>query len=94
MTTTEISIAEVKSRLSEYAARSAFAGERILITRRGKPLAALVSLEDLAELEQLDKKAGLASVIGKWDDFEEIEAAVAEAMDARYEGGEGRNVSL
>jgi prevent-host-death family protein len=89
----EVAIAEVKSRLSEYAARSAFGGERIVITRRGKPLAALVSLNDLADLEQLDKKAGLASVIGKWEDFEEIELSVAEAVAERYQGGE-RDVSL
>ncbi len=93
MSRQEVAIAEVKSRLSEYAARSGFGGERIVITRRGKPLAALVGLDDLADLEQLDKKAGLASMIGKWDDFEEIAEAVAEAVVERSEVGE-RDVSL
>jgi prevent-host-death family protein len=40
-----------KAHLSEYINRVRYRGERILIERHGKPVAALVSPEDLARLE-------------------------------------------
>ena len=48
---------EAKTHLSEYLNRVAYAGERVLVERHGKPLAALVSVGDLQRLEALD--AGL-----------------------------------
>lgn len=42
-----VSVAETKAHLSEYIARSAYGGERVIITRRDRPVAALVSLDDL-----------------------------------------------
>lgn len=42
---------EAKTRLSEYLNRVHYRGERIVIERHGKPVAALVSMEDLASLE-------------------------------------------
>lgn len=37
----EISIAEAKARFSEIVNRAAFGGERIVITKRGRPIAVL-----------------------------------------------------
>jgi len=51
---TSISVAEARQRLSELMARVAFGHQRIVIERRGKPLAALVSVADLERLEDLD----------------------------------------
>ena len=42
---------EAKTHLSEYLNRVRYAGERIVIERHGKPVAALVSTEELARLE-------------------------------------------
>ena len=42
---------EAKTHLSEYINRVRYGGERILIERHGKPVAALVNTEDLARLE-------------------------------------------
>ena len=42
---------EAKTHLSEYINRVYYRGERILIERHGKPVAALVGPEDLARLE-------------------------------------------
>ena len=42
---------EAKTHLSEYVNRVRYGGERIVIERHGKPVAALVSTEDLARLE-------------------------------------------
>jgi prevent-host-death family protein len=45
---------QVKARLSEFIGRVAYGRERLLVLRRGKPVAALVSVEDLRRLEALD----------------------------------------
>lgn len=42
---------EAKTHLSEYLNRVRYGGERIVIERHGKPVAALVSNEDLERLE-------------------------------------------
>ena len=67
------SVAEAKSHFTECIA-SAEAGEPVVITRHGKPVAAIVRVEDLAKLNQQaedDPQAGLAGIMGTWeeDDF-------------------------
>ena len=90
----KVSIAEAKSHLSEYIAKSAFAHERFVITRRNKPVAALVSLEDLQIIEQHKERQGLASVAGQWEDFEEVAETLDDLDTLRRAGGAGRDVSL
>ena len=46
---------EVKAQLSEFIGRVAYGRERVLILRHGKPVAALVSVEDLRWLEAADQ---------------------------------------
>ena len=67
-----VSIAKIKSHLSEFLTRSAFNNEKFIISRRNKPIAALVSLDDLRKIEQFDERKGLADLSGKWSDFEEV----------------------
>jgi prevent-host-death family protein len=50
-----VGIAEIKRNISSLVNRVAFGRERILLTSRGKPKAALVSIEDLQRLEILDR---------------------------------------
>lgn len=50
-------VVDVRNMFSEYLNRAYYQGQRIVIERRGKPLAALVSLEDLAMIEQLENEA-------------------------------------
>ena len=49
-----LSASEVRKRFSETVSQAAFGGERIIIERSGKALAALVSIEDLEALEALE----------------------------------------
>lgn len=49
--TKKVSAAQAKAQLSELVSQVAYGGERVIIERRGKPLAVLVSVE---ELERLD----------------------------------------
>ena len=50
---TRISASQAKAHLSHLMAQVAYRGERYVIERRGKPLAALVSLADFDALERL-----------------------------------------
>ena len=46
--------AHVKAHLSEIVGRVAYGRERLIVLRRGKPIAAIVSVEDLHKLEAMD----------------------------------------
>jgi prevent-host-death family protein len=48
------STADIKARLSEMIGKVTYGRERLIVLRRGKPVAALVSLQDLQRLEALD----------------------------------------
>jgi len=71
-----ISVAEAKATLSECI-RQVESGFHVLITRHGKPVAALVRPNDLEHLERLRKagpEIGLASIAGVWENSEELAA--------------------
>ncbi len=89
-----VSVAKAKSSLSELIARASYGNERFIITRRNRPVAALVSLEDFQAIEQHEERKGLASVAGKWDDFEEVSKSIDNFSELRQNSGNGRNVSL
>jgi len=94
MITTAISVANAKSHISELIAKSQYSHERFIITKRDKPVAALVSLDDLKVLEQYEEKQGLAAIAGKWKDFDEVIDAMGDIETLRANGGKGRDVSL
>jgi len=69
-----VSVAEIKATLSERI-REAEHGGTVLITRRGRPVAALVSAAELQRLRRLQSagpEGGLASVAGGWKGSEEL----------------------
>ena len=47
----QVNLAKAKSSFSEYANRAAYTNEHIVITKRGKPFVALISVNDLEILE-------------------------------------------
>lgn len=51
---TTLSIAEARNHLADAINRVSYGGERVLFARRGKPVAALISAEDLALLEHIE----------------------------------------
>lgn len=89
-----VSVAAAKSRLSELIAKSSYAKERFVITRRNKPVAALVSLEDLKLIEQNEERQGLASIAGKWKGFEEVGEQISDLSNLRKDSGTRQDVSL
>lgn len=56
----EVPVAELRLSLGDAVSRTAYTGERVVITRHGKPAAALVSTEDLARLEALEMAEDVA----------------------------------
>ena len=52
-------VADIRNNLADAINRVAYSGERIVLERRGKGVAALVSVEDLALLERLEDEADI-----------------------------------
>ena len=74
-----LSVAEAKASLSE-AIRDVEAGGTVMITRHGKPVAALVRPDDVQSLERLraaGPEQGLASLAGGWKGSDELVAGIA-----------------
>ncbi len=70
----DFSVAEAKAHFSDCL-RSAEQGDSVVITRHGKPVAAIVRAADLERLERLraaGPQGGLASLAGGWDRSEEV----------------------
>jgi len=61
-------ISEARGEFSELVNRAAYRHERVLLTRHGKPVAAIISTDDLALLEALEDR----------DDVEAARAALAD----------------
>lgn len=52
----EVPVTQARSDLAELVNRVAYSGDRVVLTRHGKPLAALVSPSDLERLEQAENE--------------------------------------
>jgi len=63
MTTTSVNIVDAKEEFSELINRVAHQNERIVLTRRGKDVAALVPLEDLQMLLSIQDKSDLDDAV-------------------------------
>lgn len=64
-----VSTVKAREQLSTVINRAAFGKERIVLTRRGKEIVAVVPIEDLRFLEELENRI----------DLEDARAALAEA---------------
>jgi prevent-host-death family protein len=54
--TTEIPVTQARDELADLVSRVAYGHERIILTRHSKPVACLVSPEDLARLEEAERQ--------------------------------------
>ncbi|MEU5212436.1 type II toxin-antitoxin system Phd/YefM family antitoxin [Streptomyces sp. NPDC020742] len=88
----EIPVTQARAELAELINRVVYGGERVVVTRHGKPLVALVSA---AELEQLDSVAQEASerVIGTVSFVSEVPPSSSDqsqfGLIARYDSPYG-----
>lgn len=82
--TKSVSVAEAKRDFSELMMRAAHKGERFIIARRGRPMAALVSVEDLERLTAPPQgRKDLLASTGGWADFEGLQEVIAEIYRSR-----------
>lgn len=51
-----VGIAEIRDHLADALNRVVYANERVILERRGKPTAAIISLDDLALLEAVEDR--------------------------------------
>jgi prevent-host-death family protein len=94
-----VTASQAKARLSELMAEVALQGQQVVIQRRGRPIAALVSMEDLNRLgsapAQAARPAGALALVGAWAEVEDenLDAIVDEIYRCR-EKEHGRAVEL
>jgi len=67
---TTLSIAEARNNLADAINRVSYRGERIVFARRGKPVAALVSAEDLALLRRIEDAEDIRAAVKVLKDYE------------------------
>jgi prevent-host-death family protein len=79
-TETRVSIGQIKRDISELVNRVAYGGEQIILTSRGKPKAALVSIEDFERLQQKPTQAA------QWADWVARSDALAADILAERNG--------
>ncbi|MGW0562542.1 type II toxin-antitoxin system Phd/YefM family antitoxin [Streptomyces sp. NPDC003016] len=60
----EIPVTQARAELADLINRVVYGGERVVVTRHGKPLVALVSAADLARLEEEQQEAAEERVVG------------------------------
>ncbi len=96
----KVKATEAKAHLSALMARVGYGGERFVIERRGRPLAALVGVEDLERLEKergvtTSRPLGAIALVGAWGEAEEQDLdAVLDEIYAERERDTGRPVDL
>lgn len=73
----EIPVTQARAELAELINRVVYGGERVVVTRHGKPLVALVSAADLERLDALDRPVG-EQVISAVSAVHEVAAAPRE----------------
>jgi prevent-host-death family protein len=84
-----ISISEAKISFSKFINRAAYGRERIVVTSHGEPRAAIISIDDLNRLEELEEEreaAMLAQAIATETEFYSVGEVGAEL--ARLESTE------
>jgi prevent-host-death family protein len=59
---TQMATTKARADFAEVVNRAAHKGERILLSRNGKSIAAIVPVEDVALLEELEEKADMAAL--------------------------------
>ena len=69
---TKLSIREVREELAETLNKVSYRGERVVIKRRGKDIAAIIPMEDLEALEELEDRLDVEEAVRRLKDPKEI----------------------
>ncbi|GEM_PF-1116167 len=78
-----VPVHELKAKLSEYLGRTLHRKERIIISRRNKPIAMIIPVDQEGMQKDVTDSSGLEKV--DWSGFSEL----ADSVEAVYEGRQG-----
>ena len=78
---TTMSIAMARNNLAETINRVSYGGERVLFARRGKPVAALISADDLALLQRMEDAEDVRAATKVLKEYDQNPAAFATLND-------------
>lgn len=67
-----VSVSEARDQFAELVNRAAYKDERVLLLRRGRPIAAIVPVEDVAYLERLEDEYDLQEALKVLGDPDEM----------------------
>jgi prevent-host-death family protein len=77
-----LSVAEAKRRFSDVLGTVRHRGERVVVERRGRPIAAIVPLDDLARLEG-EAARGVLALVGAFGDARELPRILDDVVGTR-----------
>lgn len=86
-----IGVAEVKRHFSEVVSEVNKMGKHFIIERKGKPMAAMVSIKEFASIEKQkahETRKGLLAALGAWEDFKDLDKLVKLIYKKRSASGE------
>ena len=90
---TSLSVVEARKNFSEIINRAAYARERFIIERRGKPMAAVISMNELRRYEEWEDTRD-SQLLAKAIDQSSGEFYTIEEVLAEYEKATGVKVTL
>lgn len=67
-----VSVSQARDDLAELVNRAAYKEARVIITRRGRPIAAIVPIEDVAYLERLEDEYDVQEALKVLNDPNEV----------------------
>ncbi len=82
----DVSIAEAKSKFSEIIARTIYAGERFIVRRRGKPVAAIVGINDFKKIQLTNSSEDTGTLLAAaeaWADFKDLDRVIEDIYRSR-----------
>jgi len=87
----DISIAELRSHLGDLVSRVSWKHDRIVITKHGKPVAALISASDMEKFEELEDWNDIQAIRDGLEDVKKNGTIPLETVVREFALNKGRN---
>lgn len=72
----QVSVSQARDEFAELVNRAAYKEERVIITRRGRPIAAIVPIDDVAYLERIEDEYDVQEALKVLNDPSEMANAI------------------
>ena len=82
---TVLSIGEARNKLADVINRVSYGGERIVFARRGKPVAALVSADDLDTLRRMEDAEDMRDAAKALKEYEHDKAGAVTLAEYKHQ---------